>query len=574
MKNKIIAFTLLSTLLLSQACIDELAKVTLRNSATYGALSSEIGLLALAKGGVYNNGFGAQYNSIDDGLGVGFFILVYGIHESMGDNIYVPWGNNNFKFLDNPTDIKIDNGTVFPMPIGTTQPFEIKLRNDRAYGSSNPMLVEWTYMYFLNNACNILLDNVDKTTFSGDAATKKATVKAWARFWKGYAYSRLGAMYIGGLIVDKSNITNGNYVTNTAILAEAKNQFDQSKALLAGITNLVDYTAVMTSIMPSYVLEKGIPTPAAFIRNINTLAARNILVSHKVSSTTPGPLPAMAAADWTDVKTLTATGSGIAATDGVFVTKTTSNPNLSIIDPFFGAAGPYTATNDPTFFVSEKLVQDFRLGDKRADQNFSLLASPQINRRGRGLNFGTRWYLEDGGNGLTGVYTYTHTGDFGVDSHYMGASYEENVLMQAEARIQTNDIAGGTALIDAVRNLQGAGLAAIVPTTAAAGLEEIRSERRVALLFRGLAFYDSRRLGITNDKSIGGGRGPGGALNVPGIDHVDGSVVSGAIIMFNDGTVQKNSFINYNYLNFFDVPKNELEFNSPLTGSSIVASPN
>ncbi|CAN5467360.1 hypothetical protein BH09BAC3_BH09BAC3_16330 [soil metagenome] len=574
MKNKITVLILLSVLLFMQACIDDLAKVTPKNVPTFDALAGEIGLTSLAKGGVYLNGFGGRYGSIDDGLGTGFHILVLGMHESMGDNIYVPWGNNNFKFLDNPTDIKLDNGTVVPMPIGTTQPAEIKLRNDRAYGASNPMLVEWTYMYVMNNACNVLLENVDKTTFTGDAATRKATIKAWARFWKGYAYSRIGSMYISGLIVDKTYATNGNYVTNVALLAEAKNQLEQAKTLLAGITSTADYNSTLGAIIPSYCLQNGIPTPAAFIRNINTLQARNILANKKVSATTPGPLAAMTAADWNEVKTLTSATSGIRSSDGVFVIKTTANPSTSIIDPFFGAVGPYAATNDPTYFISEKLTQDFRNGDKRFDQNFSVLPSPQINRRGRGLNFGTRWYLEDEGNGIAGVYTYSHTGTFGVDSHFMGASYEENELMQAEARINTADIAGGTAIIDAVRASQGAGLPAMGVVTQAAALEEIRSERRVALLFRGLAFYDSRRLGIINSKAIGGGRGPGGALNVPGFDHGSNTVVPGAIVLFDDGSVQKNAFINYNYLNFFDVPKNELEFNSPLSGSSVVISPN
>ncbi len=105
-------------------------------------------------------------------------------------------------------------------------------------------------------------------------------------------------------------------------------------------------------------------------------------------------------------------------------------------------------------------------------------------------------------------------------------------------------------------------------------MEEIRSERRVALLFRSLAFYDMRRLGIINDKSIGGGRGPGGALNVPGWDHIDNVPTPGAILMHETTLVNRNCFINYNYLNYWDVPQNELEFNAPKSGSSVVVSPN
>ncbi len=210
--------------------------------------------------------------------------------------------------------------------------------------------------------------------------------------------------------------------------------------------------------MPNYVLENGIPTPAAFKRNCNTMEARNILVNHKVSTTTPGPLPAMTAADWNEVKTLTAAGSGIAPGDGVFVIKTTANPSNSIIDPFFGAVGPYATTNDPTYYISEKLLQDYRQGDKRVAQNFDVLASPFINIRGRGYNFGSRWYLVDGGTGAEpGAFTYSHIEDYGVDSHYMAGSWEENTLMQAEAIAMTGGpLTSASALIDQVRTAQGA----------------------------------------------------------------------------------------------------------------------
>ncbi|MFX5344375.1 RagB/SusD family nutrient uptake outer membrane protein, partial [Acinetobacter baumannii] len=79
-------------------------------------------------------------------------------------------------------------------------------------------------------------------------------------------------------------------------------------------------------------------------------------------------------------------------------------------------------------------------------------------------------------------------------------SYEENALMRAEALIRQggqSNIDAGTALIDAVRTYQGAGLAAIPSgQTQAAALEFLRRERRVALAFKGLSFYDARRYDI------------------------------------------------------------------------------
>ena len=61
--------------------------------------------------------------------------------------------------------------------------------------------IEWAYMYQLNNACNGILAAVDGiTNYTGDAATKKNTLKAWAYWWKGWAYSRIGSLYYAGII--------------------------------------------------------------------------------------------------------------------------------------------------------------------------------------------------------------------------------------------------------------------------------------------------------------------------------------------------------------------------------------
>ncbi|NOS57130.1 MAG: hypothetical protein HOP37_12860, partial [Cyclobacteriaceae bacterium] len=250
MKNKIIYFALVIGLFLPQACQDELSAVKNTNSPTAIAFNTEKGILQLATGGVFINGFGGTYTSINDGLGTGFQILVYGMHDSMGDLFYVPWGNNNFKYIDNPQDWKMDDNSIVTNPIGNGQIAETRLRNDRAYGATNGMLVEWTYMYVMNNTMNVLLDYVGKTAFSGDADSKKNTLRAWAKFWKGYAYSRIGSMYIAGLINDKPNETSGQFVTNTAIIAEATKNFDEAITLLNGISSEPDYSAVLAQVIP------------------------------------------------------------------------------------------------------------------------------------------------------------------------------------------------------------------------------------------------------------------------------------------------------------------------------------
>jgi hypothetical protein len=410
--------------------------------------------------------------------------------------------------------------------------------------------MEWTQMYFLNNAMNVVLSKVDVAEFIGDADNKRRALRAWAYFWKGYAYSRIGSMYIAGIISDEATSTNPNYVTNTEILAAAASNFDKAEAELIAVTDQGPYAAVLGLLIPGYCQkgEGGIPAPDEWIRNINTLRARNILVNTRVEDMTP--------ADWAMIEDLTA--DGIRESDVVFVVKTIEDFNRSVVDPNFGSVAAYTATEDgQSFFVSERLIQDFRTGDARMENNFDLMESPVINIRSRGLGFGTRYYLIDGGNNMPGVITYVHTGEYGVDDIYLGGSYEENELMMAEALIQQGNISGGTAIIDDIRSYQGAGLASIGAVTKDEALEEIRSERRIALLFRGLAFYDARRLGITDHKNNGGGR--------------DNAVV----LSFSNGSmlVNTSAFINYNYLSYFDVPSNEIEFNSPAIGSSPVVGP-
>ncbi|MDQ6761941.1 MAG: hypothetical protein M3015_04840, partial [Bacteroidota bacterium] len=204
-----------------------------RNEPGFNVLNSEAGVLAFASGGIYISGFGDEVHnnvpSLNDQLGQGFMMLVIGFHESMGDNIYIPWGNNSYKFADNPQWWKLDDGSTVQNPIGAGQIAELRLRNDRAYGASNAFLPEWTYMYFLNNSCNILLQKLtEDITFSGNADLKKQTLSAWAYWWKGYAYSRIGSMYTAGIITDVPNETNPNFVDHDAIIVEANKNLDKA----------------------------------------------------------------------------------------------------------------------------------------------------------------------------------------------------------------------------------------------------------------------------------------------------------------------------------------------------------
>ena len=548
---KIFSVTLLFMTL--QACKKELVEVTNINQPSVDVLTSEAAILQFAKGGVYINGI--QSNTIDDSFfnstaGSGFLLYAYGFHETMGDVIFCPYGNANFKFLDNPTYFKIDDGTTVNNPIGLNQPYETKLRNSRVYGKANSFLYEWTAMYFMNNALNVLLSKVDNTIFSGDAATKKNVLKAWAYWWKGYAYSRIGSLYIAGVITDEPNKTNGNFVTNTAIIDEATKNFDKAASILKTLKSGGAYDDVLKVVIPGYCQtgKGGIPNPDAWIRNINTYKARNIIVNKRVKD--------MTATDWTQILTLTETG--IQDADPVFVAKTFGDNSKSILDKDAGWVGALTATESSSFFVSERLIQDFRAGDARFTNNFELRASPIVNIRSRGIGFGTRYFLVDGGNG-NGAYTYVHTQDYGSDDIFLAGSFEENELIKAEAKIRNGKVADGLSLIHKVRTLQSSGLKAPLRSLSATeALEELRSERRIALLFRGLSFYDARRNGVIDDVLKGGGRANGVVLTSSG-----GKTI-----------VNTKTFINYNYLSYWDVPQNDLDFNAPSANAAPVKTPN
>ena len=555
MKKVIIIFlTILATLSLN-ACKTELQEVTNINQPSVDVLTSEAAVLQFAKGGVYINGIQSFYTSIDDNLsnspaGSGYLLYVYGFHETMGDVIFCPFGNANFKFLNNPTYFKLDDGTTVNNPIGLNQPYETKLRNSRAYGKANSFLYEWTAMYFMNNALNILLSKVDNTTFTGDAATKKSVLKAWAYWWKGYAYSRIGSMYIAGVITDEPNKTNGNFVTNTAIIEEATKNFDKASTIIKTLKSGAAYDDILRVIIPGYCQtgKGGIPSPEAWIRNINTYKARNILSNKRVKD--------MTATDWAQIATLT--DAGIQDADPVFIAKTFGDNTKSILDKDAGWVGALTANETPTYFVSERLIQDFRTGDARFTNNFELLSSPLVNIRSRGIGFGTRYYLVDGGAG-NGAYTFIHTQDYGVDDIFLAGSFEENELIKAEAKIRSGKVSEGLSLIHKVRTLQGSGLKAPSSTlTATEALEELRSERRIALLFRGLAFYDARRNGVIDDISKGGGR-----TNAVVLTSSNGKTI-----------VNKKAIINYNYLSYWDVPENDLDFNAPSANAAPVKTPN
>jgi len=76
------------------------------------------------------------------------------------------------------------------------------------------------------------------------------------------------------------------------------------------------------------------------------------------------------------------------------------------------------------------------------------------------------------------------------------------------------------------------------------------------LFLWGTAFYDARRWGVTEPASGGGGRA-NAIVMVPGDLLVPAQANPAAVPCFMD----------YRYLDYWDVPQNEIDFNEPGSGS-------
>jgi hypothetical protein len=382
----------------------------------------------------------------------------------------------------------------------------------------------------------------DVIKYNGDATIKSNTIKAWCYWWKGYAYSRIGSIYYAGIINDESDGTNGNYVTKEAIMAEAENNFSKAEAILGGLAAGGDYTSTLGNLLPliTQVGKGGVLSPAEWIRNINTMRARNILVNT--------PVATMTSAQWDQILALTA--NGITATDKIFTLRPNASGDLmsatsgNIPAKTFGADA-----QGGTFKVSERLIQDFKPTDKRLANNFTQTIAWTGNSD-RGTIFNTRWALANGGKGVAGAVIMCDRSVSGYEL-WLAGSYEENLLMRAEANIYKGNIDTGLGFIDQLRTLQGSGLAAVAGTGLSSALakEELRSERRVALAFRGYSFYDARRWGVLDN----------GRTN--------------AVVLDKNGVVNTNATIQYGFLDYWDVPDNELAYNPPSATSAPVKNP-
>ena len=552
MKNiKIVLFTalLLSTAL---SCKKEL-DVKNNNQPVPESALTEKGIQAFAQGGIYRNGFVDLKHS--DGVYGFFWSGAIGFHEMMGDAIGVEAANAFINQIGCPDAVTLDDNSIVINPNSPKKQYDlIRLVNQNSNQGQNPLFYEWAYMYSMISSCNFILENADKIDMPVEGATKKATLKAWAYWWKGFAYARIGSMYYAGLINDKSfdlilkgAAVNNAYVTKEAIIAESNKNLDLCATTLDAAVTASAHTAVLVNIIPSFcqVGKGGALTVAEWKRTLNTLKARNILVNTKAS--------AMTATQWTNILTLTA--NGVTATDKVFTGR--SNAAGDFLSPSSGTVASKiqnALAGGNTYKLSERLVQEFKTGDRRLANNM-VTTNTWIGNSDRGNSYNTRYRLVNGGLGMAGVKVYTNTAA-GAEEIFLASSFEENNLMRAEALINTGSIDPGLALVDAVRTFQGANLAAVSGTglTLAQAKEELRRERRCALPFIGLSFYDARRFGFIDPASAGGGR-------------------TGCVVISKTGVVNTNAKIDYSFLDYWDVPDNELAANAPAAGSAPIKNP-
>ncbi len=507
---------------------------------------TEKGILAFAQGGIYRNGFVDLKHS--DGVYGFFWSGAIGFHEMMGDAIGVEAANAFINQIGCPDDVRLDDNSVVINPNAPKKQYDlIRLVNQNSNQGQNPLFYEWAYMYSMISSCNFILTNIDIIDMPLESATKKATLKAWAYWWKGFAYARIGSIYYAGIINNIPLSTNGNYVTKEAIIAESNKNLDLCNTTLDAVVNTPTYTSVLATVLPSFcqVGKGGALTVAEWKKNVNTLKARNILVNTRAT--------AMTATQWNAILTLTLTGVG--SPDKIFTGR--SNAAGDFLSPATGTVASKiqnALAGGNTYKLSERLVQEFKAGDKRLANNM-VTTTTWIGNSDRGNIYNTRYRLINGGLGQAGVKVYTNTAA-GAEEIFLAGSYEENALMRAEALINTSSIDPGLALVDAVRVYQGAGIAAVSGTglTLAQAKEELRRERRCALPFIGLSFYDARRYGFIDPVTAGGGR-------------------TGCVVLSKTGVLNSNARINYSFLDYWDVPDNELAVNPPASGSAPVVNP-
>lgn len=510
--KRITLLSLLFGAVVLAGCSDELL-VNNPNAPTPEALTSEEGIYRQARGiysGLYDGGF--------------FPWIVMQYHDGMGDQIPSAVGNYWFVDMVNPEEITYSDGTVHEPPVARGGPVQqqiVDIVNDRTQ-SDPALLYEWRASYKANNEANLLLQALDSPdlTIQVDAEQKMRGFRAWAYFWKGYAYSRIGLLYEQGLVSDAYGETNDQYLSSAQMLAESNRMLDLA------IENASGFDAVRANVVPDLFRVK--PTGEGLRQAANTLKARNTLLGKYRDE--------MTQSDWQQVEAFA--DNGLTANDNAiqWVFDQTTFAATGTVLYRAGGLGPTWA------YVSMRQVQEYYPGDQRIQRE----AEDHPNA-GVFLVNDTLAYTSPRGNNHTTVAR----GREPVFESVVGSSQlylvsaEENLLMAAEAKLALGKAGEAAELVNQVRDMQNAGLPAL--TADDIEFEQIRRERRVALLARGLAYYDARRLRISTPD---GGR-------------------EGAWVYRNGyETLDTDASIYYNFRPYWPVPVHETTFNPPLNAGA------
>lgn len=546
---------LLVPALLLGACKKSILQLANPNLPTpNGSLITEGGIDAFAQG-VYT-----KWVAFETGDGnIDFFDIAWLMEANMGDEDFSPYSNFGGRYPMNIAQITLPSpyNTVINNPSGfATQLNILEAENSRTAGDGNSIQYEWDVFYYINAQANFLLSALNNPAlkFSGDAATKKALLTAWAYYWKGYSYSKLGSMYIAALIDDSpdstvNGLTSNVYVVHDSVISASNRNFETAASIFSSITENADYDATFSAIIPSFNLPDQIITPAMWVRQIKSFEARNYLANHKVAS--------MAASDWTTILNLA--NQGMQQSDLTLQWGMSPNGIADVSNTggfIFHPLERLTVQGGALSFVSERLIQDIQPGDNRFTKGFQPYPGGEIiNVRSRGIQFGTRYGVVDiEKGGLYGTENFQGTVP-------IAPTWEETALMTAEANIYLGNVNAGLSLIDQVRASQNAGL----PLLAGSGISQdsaisqLHSERRIGLYHHNVAWYDARRWGITAPAAQGGGR-------------IGNIVVPGSLLGPSGTPAQVlPCFINYSFTDYWDVPANELNFNPASSSSAPVA---
>lgn len=488
------------------ACEDGL-NVTNPNEPTPDVVTTEEGLKRVARG-IYNSPGGF------------FEWIVWNYHETMGDAVSVPWSNYNWSNMWFAATSITANGTTYT-PVassttGRTQSEWVEFVNDRQ-NSQGAVEYEWISMYGINAEANLMLQSLDNgiswVGAPANHATKEAGYRAWAHFWKGYAYHRIGLMYEQGLIIDDYGTTNRDYKTPDEMLAEAQAQFDLALANSAGIDLIID------DLQPS-IFDTDIST-ASFRQAVYTLKARTLLSGSYRDELTN--------AEWTQIRDWAA--QGLTSNDGTILVDSDEATFLATITARWRLATRIWA--NPTM----RTMQAFHRnpGDQRLARFTNTVGNGNYLNRPVTQHVNTNWSAGP-------PYASANPGE----APQLYVSAEENELILAEAKLALGDIPGAAGHVNNARTLSGAGLAPVLTVT----LEDIRWERRAALFFRGLAFYDARRFKEILPVAQGGG-----VNGVWVLEYVAGRTPALQL--------DQNASIEFNYRPYWPIPDVETVFNGP-----------